>query len=43
MIIEVKPNPDFNLEKIVFGSNDLVYADTSNDTNRIIMPSIALN
>ena len=43
IIVEVKPNPDFNQEMIVFGSYALVYTGTSNNMNRIRIPSIALN
>ena len=43
MMVEGKPNPDFILERIVFRSYTLVYTDTGNIMNRIIIPSTALN
>ena len=43
MIVEVKPNPGFNQESIVFGSYALVYTVKRNNINRRIIPSIALN
>ena len=43
MKVEGKPNPDFNQERVLFGSYNLVYTGTSNDINRISIPSIALN
>ena len=43
MIVKVKPNPDFNQERIMFGLYAQVYIGTSNGTNRKSIPSIALN
>jgi hypothetical protein len=42
-IIEGKPNPDFNHQRIVFGSYAIVYTGTDNTMNRRGVPSIALN
>ena len=43
MIVKGKPNTDFNQERIVFGSYDLVYTGTRNKMNIISVTSIALN
>ena len=43
MIVEGKPNTDFNQYRIVFGSYDLVYTGTRNYMNRRSIPSISLN
>ena len=43
MIVEGKPNTDFNQYRIVFGSYDLVYTGTRNKMNIISVTSIALN
>ena len=43
MIVEEKPNPDFNQDRIVFGSNVLVYIGTRKNTNIRSIPSVALN
>ena len=43
MIVEEKLNPDFNQDRIVFGSNVLVYIGTRKNTNIRSIPSIALN
>ena len=43
MIVKGKPNPDFNQERIVFGSYELFYTGTSNGSSIRIIPSIALN
>ena len=42
MIVEGK-NPDFNQERILFGSYVLVYTGTRNETNRGSIPYISLN
>ena len=43
MIVEGEPDTNFNQERIVFGSYDLVYTGTSNGMNRRSIPSIELN
>ena len=43
MIVKGKPDPDFNQERILFGSYALFYTGTTNNMNRIIIPYIALN
>ena len=43
MIVEGEPDPDFNQERIVFGSYNLIYTGTSNAINRISILYIALN
>ena len=42
MILKIKPNPKFNHDRIVFGSYDLLYTGTSNNTNIRRIPSIEL-
>ena len=41
MIVELKPDPYFNQESIMFGSYDLVYTGKINNTNRRIIPLIS--
>jgi hypothetical protein len=41
-IVEGKPNPDFNIKRIVYGSYAMVYIDTDNTMNARSIPAIAL-